>query len=172
VAAVTPGKGHLTLIESFAALPHRRWRLVCAGSLSRCPQETDRVRRTLAAHDLEAQVSLPGELGADELEDAYHHADVAVLATLRETFGMAVAEALARGLPVVATTTGAIPALVGRDAGLLVAPGDRASLTSALQRIIDDADLRARCAAGARRVRGRLPDWNDAAARLIAALPS
>ena len=54
----------------------------------------------------------------------YDRTDVFVLATLRETYGMAVAEALAHGLPVVSTSTGAIPALVGTDAGLLVAPGD------------------------------------------------
>jgi glycosyltransferase involved in cell wall biosynthesis len=83
---------------------------------------------------------------------------------------MAVAEALARGLPVVSTTTGAIADLVGDDAGLLVPPGDTRALGGALGRIVRDDSLRARLAAGARRVRERLPTWERAAAEMAAAL--
>ena len=98
--------------------------------------------------------------------------NVSVLATLQETYGMAVAEALAHGLPIVATTTGAIRELVGEDAGLLVEPGDTTALTSALGRVIGDA-RRASQAHGRSRERskpapaqpGRRPDawrtrWN------------
>ena len=74
---------------------------------------------------------------------------------------MAVAEALAHGLPVVSTSTGAIPELVGTDAGLLVPPGNVPALSEALSRLIDDADLRARLAAGARRMRASLPPWDE-----------
>ena len=102
-------------------------------------------------------MSLVGELDASALEDFYDRSDLFVLATLRETYGMAVAEALAHGLPVVSTRTGAIPDLVGSDAGLLVPPGDVQALTDALSRVIGDADLRARLAAGARDVRPTLP---------------
>ena len=73
------------------------------------------------------RVSLAGDLDAPRLSDCYDRADVFVLATLQETYGMAVAEALAHGLPVVSTTTGAIPALVGDDAGSLVPPGEHGS---------------------------------------------
>jgi glycosyltransferase involved in cell wall biosynthesis len=76
---------------------------------------------------------------------------------------MAVAEALARGLPVVSSATGAIGDLVGRDAGRLVPPGDPAALADALRSVIDDSALRARLSAGARRVRATLPSWDDAA---------
>ena len=79
---------------------------------------------------------------------------------------MAVAEALARGLPVVSTSTGAIADLVGAEAGVVVPPGDGAAFAEALTRVLADADLRARLAAGARRVRDRLPTWDDAAARM------
>lgn len=85
---------------------------------------------------------------------------------------MAVAEALAHGLPVVATMTGAIPELVGSDAGLLVPAGDRTMLMNALTRVLTDASLRARLAEGARRVRVRLPTWNQAAHGMAAALAS
>ena len=104
------------------------------------------------------------------MEAFYDGADLFVLATLRETYGMAVAEALARGLPVVGTTTGAIAGLVGGDAGLVVAPGDVAALSGALSRVLGDPRVYARLAAGARRARGRLPTWDDAFGKMIAAL--
>ena len=85
---------------------------------------------------------------------------------------MAVAEALAHGLPVVATMTGAIPELVGNDAGLLVPVGDAPALVEALSCMLGDAGLRARCAEGARRRRDRLPTWDEASGRLAAALDS
>ena len=170
VATLNPGKGHKTLIEALALQSHRRWHLTCVGSVTRHPETADRVGATISRLALEAQVSLVGELQEKDLDVYYDHADVVVLASVRETYGMAVAEALARGLPVVATATGAIPALVGDDAGLVVEPGDRVALAEALSRMIDDAAFRARSAAGARRVRERLPDWNEAARGLEAAL--
>jgi glycosyltransferase involved in cell wall biosynthesis len=81
-----------------------------------------------------------------------------------------VAEALAHGLPVVATMTGAIPDLIGEEAGLLVPVDDTGSLVDALSRVLGDADLRARLAAGARRVRDRLPTWDETCGRMAAAL--
>ncbi|HUE89633.1 MAG TPA: glycosyltransferase family 4 protein [Vicinamibacterales bacterium] len=170
VATLNPGKGHQTLIEALALLSHGRWRLTCVGSVTRHPETADRVRATVSRLGLEAQVSLAGELNEKRLDACYDRSDVVVLASLRETYGMVVAEALARGLPVVATATGAIPALVGNDAGLMVPPGDRVALADALSRMIDDAAFRARSAAGARRVRERLLDWDEAARRLEAAL--
>jgi glycosyltransferase involved in cell wall biosynthesis len=85
---------------------------------------------------------------------------------------MALAEALAHGLPVVATMTGAARELVGATAGLLVPAGDVSALAAALSRVIGDADLRARLAEGARGVRERLPDWEQASARMATALES
>ena len=170
VATLNPGKGHETLIEALALVPHRRWRLTCVGSLHRHPGTSDAVRKTIARLGLGAHVSLVGELSVADVGVSYDRADVMVLASRRETYGMAVAEALARGLPVVATATGAIPDLVGSEAGIVVAPGDRRALADALTRMIDDAVVRARCAAGARRVRERLPDWDHAAARMETAL--
>jgi glycosyltransferase involved in cell wall biosynthesis len=96
----------------------------------------------------------------------YDKADVFVLATEYEGYGMVVAEALARGLPVVSTPTGAIGALVGQDAGILVAPGDIDALSTALSSVVADSMLRARLAAGARRVRETLPSWDDAALQM------
>jgi glycosyltransferase involved in cell wall biosynthesis len=117
-------------------------------------------------------VAFIGDLGPEALGAEYDRADIFVLATLYEGYGMAVAEALARGLPVVSTATGAIADLVGTDAGIVVPPGDGAAFASAMARVLADRDLRARLAAGARRVRDRLPTWGDAAARMAAVLDS
>ena len=170
VATLNPGKGHDILLRALAALPHDNWHLTCAGSLDRHPTTVQQLRETLRADGLNARVSFVGDLDAPALAGCYDRADLFVLATRHETYGMAVAEALARGLPVVSTETGAIPELVGDEAGLLVPVGDTTALTSALSQVLSDRQLLARLAEGARRVRDRLPTWADAAGRMAAAL--
>jgi glycosyltransferase involved in cell wall biosynthesis len=115
-------------------------------------------------------VTLTGELDEVPVNEWYARSDLFVLATLRETYGMAVAEAIARGLPIVSTRTGAIPEIVGPDAGILVAPGDAPALAAALRRVLDDRSLRERLAAGARRQRESLPTWDHAVGKMDAAL--
>jgi glycosyltransferase involved in cell wall biosynthesis len=119
---------------------------------------------------LEDRVSLVGDVDAGTLASCYDRADLFVLATLHETYGMAVAEALARGLPVVSTATGAISELVGNEAGFVVPPGDAGALTTALTKVMSDAHLRAGLAEGARRVRDRLPTWDAAVDKMVAEL--
>ncbi|MEO8680253.1 MAG: glycosyltransferase family 4 protein [Vicinamibacterales bacterium] len=170
VATLNPGKGHDVLLQALARVPHRGWHLTCVGSLTRHPETTTRVRHLIRELDLADCVSLTGELDRAAVADYYYNSDVFVLATRQETYGMAVAEALAHGHPVVSTMTGAIPQLVGREAGVLVPPGDVDALAEALSRVIGDAAFRARLAGGARRVSAQLPGWNDAAARFAAAL--
>lgn len=172
VATLNPGKGHEMLLTALSAVPYRTWRLTCAGSLTRHPATADRVRAAVTRLGLEERVSLVGDLDGPALATCYDRADVFVLATRQETYGMAVAEALARGLPVVATMTGAIPELVGDSAGLLVPVGDTPGLVETLSRVLGDAGLRARLAEGARGVRHRLPTWEEASGRAAAALDS
>jgi glycosyltransferase involved in cell wall biosynthesis len=170
VAAMSPGKGHEILVGALARLPMRNWRLTCAGNVERHPETTERVRAALTAAGLDDRVMLAGELDESALSRAYDSADGFVLATLHETYGMAVAEALARGLPVIASRTGAIAQLVEPDAGCVVAPGDAGALARALTGFLGDAGLRRRFAEGARRVRDRLPTWVDASAEMATAL--
>jgi glycosyltransferase involved in cell wall biosynthesis len=170
VSTLTPRKGHEVLFGALASVADRRWRLACVGSLDRDPQTVERLRAQLRRFDLEGRVSLIGEVAAAGLADYYDAADVFVLPTLYEGYGMAVAEALARGLPVVSTPTGAIPELVGGVAGLLVPPGDERALSAALAEVLDGEQVRARLAEGARRVRDRLPTWDEASATFADAL--
>ena len=170
VATLNPGKGHEDLLAALAEVPSRNWQLTCAGSVTRHPLTAARIRAIIREREMEDRVVLAGELDADALAERYDRSDVFVLATLRETYGMAVAEALARGLPVVSTSTGAIPDLVGQDAGWLVPPGDVHGLGQALARCVEDANLRARLAAGARRARSRLPRWDEAIDKMAATL--
>ena len=170
VAAITPGKGHEILLRALGRLRHRPWRLTCAGSVERHPATVAALRDMLLADGLDDRVSFAGELDAGALAALYDSADLFVHPTLHETYGMVVAEALAHGLPVVSTATGAIPDLVGTDAGLLVTPGDLDALTDALSAVLADDDLRGRLAAGARRVRDRLPTWDDASDKMAVAL--
>jgi glycosyltransferase involved in cell wall biosynthesis len=174
VATLTPRKGYEILIESLAAIPSRNWRLTCAGSVDRDPQTTQRVRALIRAHGLDERVTLLGDLDADALGAEYGRADLFVLPTLYEGYGMAVAEALARGVAVISTATGAIDFMVTGGvekpadvpAGLVVPPGDANAFTAALARVVGDADLRAQFADGARIARTRLPRWSDACHRL------
>jgi glycosyltransferase involved in cell wall biosynthesis len=170
VAALTPGKGHETLFRALAAHRDRAWRLTCAGSPTRTPGTVERLRASLRVSGLADRVTFAGELDGDALEAAYAVADVFVLATARETFGMAVAEALAHGIPVVSTATGAIPALVGSDAGVLAVPGDAAAFAQALSRVLTDAVFRIDLRSGALRARDRLRSWDEAAATMAGVL--
>ena len=172
VGTLNPGKGHEELLTALTSVPSRNWHLTCVGSLTRHPPTVARIRAIVGERQLDDHVSLVGDLEPAQLEEHYARADVFVLATLRETYGMAVAEALAHGLPVVSTSTGAIPALVGSDAGLLVSPGDVHGLSNALSRVIGDGDLRARLAAGARQVRSSLPSWDRTVDNFASALES
>ena len=163
VATVVPRKGHDVLMRAVAAMPDAPWHLTCVGGLDRDEAWASSVRAEAAALGVASRVVFVGELEREPLDALYDTADVFVLPTWYEGYGMAVAEALARGLPVVSTATGAIADLVGDDAGLLVPPGDVAALTRALSSVVTDATLRGRLSAGARRARARLRSWDDAA---------
>jgi len=163
VATVVPRKGHDVLLRALAAMPERSWHLTCVGGLDRDPAWAAAVQALARECGLESRVSFAGEEGRAAVDARYHAADVFVLPTWYEGYGMAVAEALARGLPVVSSATGAIADLVGADAGLLVPAGDAPALAQALESIVGDAALRARLADGARQVRLKLPSWDDAA---------
>lgn len=168
VATLTPRKGHAVLIRALAHLRDRPWRLTCAGSEARDPATAAATRALVAELALDRRVELVGEAVGQRLDALYRDADLFVLASHLEGYGMALAEALARGLPVVSTTGGAIPETVPADAGLLVPPGDVDALAEALRRVLDEDGLLMLLADGARRARANLPTWPEAARRFAA----
>jgi glycosyltransferase involved in cell wall biosynthesis len=166
VAALIPRKGHDILFRALASLPSRNWRLTCVGSIQRDPVTVERLERQLSRDGVGDRVAFVGEMNGEALERFYAGADVFVLPTLYEGFGMVVSEALARGLPIVATRTGAIGDLVTPESGIVVTPGDDRMLADALSRVISDRGYREQLARGARQLRARLPTWERASGQL------
>lgn len=170
VATLTARKGYDVLFDALAPLGHLSWRLTCAGGDTFDPTTAGALHAQVARLGLADRVTFPGSLDATALDAAYDRADVFVLPTRHEGYGMAIAEAVARGLPVISTPTGAIPELVDDTSGVLVPIDDVDALTTALQRIVGDDVERRRLATGARARRTTLPTWADAARQMADAL--
>ncbi len=171
VAAVTAAKGHDTVVAALAALADVPWRWVCVGSLTRDRGFVDGVARQAQAWGIDDRVEFTGPRAGPDLAASYAAADLLVLASRAETYGMVVTEALARGLPVVATAVGGIPEALGQGTdgeppGLLVPPDDPAALAAALRSWLEDADLRRSLRRHAEERRRSLPSWSATAARV------
>ena len=119
----------------------------------------------ISSAGLDRRITLAGEQQPSAVATAYCAADLFVLPSFHEGYGMGYAEAMAHGLPIIATTAGAIPETVPRDAGLLVAPGDPTALAQALRRVLTDPAVAARLAAASRAAGARLPDWQQVTER-------
>ncbi len=166
VGTVSPRKGQDVLVRALAHLPVLPWSCVCAGSLTRAPEFADSLLELTRTRGLEDRIDFPGELGTAQLDALYHSASIFVLATHFEGYGMVLAEALARGLPVLSTTGGAVPDTVPPEAGMLVPPGDERALAVALEEVLsgpEGAARRAELAEGSLRHSRSLPTWSDAA---------
>jgi glycosyltransferase involved in cell wall biosynthesis len=170
VASLIPRKGHDTLLDALTTIVQLSWELTCVGRFERDSDYAANILRRCSEPPLEGRVTLAGELAGATLDAAYDSADLFVLPTRYEGYGMAVAEALAWGIPVVSTATGAIAELVGNGAGVLVPPDDAATLAATLERILTRRVLRARLRDGAIRARASLPSWGAASALMEEAL--
>nr|WP_231988240.1 glycosyltransferase family 4 protein [Nakamurella panacisegetis] len=175
VGAVIPGKGHDVLFEALAGLGPRAWTCTCVGALDIEPGFVHRLRRQLRGAGLGGRVRFTGPLGEPELSAAYADADLLVLASAAETYGMVVAEALARGLPVVATAVGGLPESLGRAKdgtvpGILVPPADPRPLSAAIDHWLGDPGLRERLRHAAGQRRETLAAWSDTVAKISAVL--
>ncbi|HEX5405383.1 MAG TPA: glycosyltransferase family 4 protein [Pseudonocardiaceae bacterium] len=164
VAAVTPGKGQDMLVEALAAVADLPWSCVLVGALRRNPDYVGQVRELIERHSLGDRVRLVGPSAGDRLNALYAAADLLVLASRTETFGMVLTEALARGIPVLTTAVGALPDTLGRAPdgtvpGLLVPPGDVPALSAALRRWFGDQDLRDTLRSAALHRRAAIGGW-------------
>jgi glycosyltransferase involved in cell wall biosynthesis len=170
VAAVTPRKGLDLLVEALADLADLSWSCECVGPLRRDPAYAERLRDLIERRGLGGRVTLVGPRTGEDLARHYTAADLAILPSRAETYGMVVTEALARGIPVLATTVGGVPDAVGCSPdgsvpGILVSPDSARALIDALRRWSTDADLRRRLRLSARLRRGTLPGWDVTARR-------
>ncbi|MDP1648355.1 MAG: glycosyltransferase family 4 protein, partial [Rubrivivax sp.] len=147
VAALIPRKGHAVLLQALAGLAGQDWVLHNVGSATRDAQTAARLHAMSMAAELAGRVFWHGAVDAAALRAQYAAADVFVLPSLHEGYGMAVAEALAFGLPVLASSAGALAQTLPADAGLHVPPGDAIALRTALAQLMADPGLRARLAA-------------------------
>ncbi len=170
VGALSPRKGYDVLVGALGGLEDLDWHLAIAGSTDREPATADRLRGLIDEARLGSRIALAGAVGDEELARLYDAADVFVSSSLFEGYGMVLAEAMARGLPLVASTGGAAAATVPDGAGLKVPPGDVAALRDALRRVIADAPLRQRLADASWAAGQGLPRWSDTAARVAAVL--
>ena len=142
VASVTARKGHELLLQALQHIDAMPWRLTCVGSTGRDPDTAARVRALIEQAGWQSRVVLTGELDDAALDAQYQGADIFVLASFHEGYGMVFDEALARGLPIVATEVGALETAVSPGARLMVPAGDAQALSTALAAVIGDAGQR------------------------------
>ena len=175
VGAVTPGKGHDVLLAALVQVADLAWRCECAGSVTRAPEFVASLRRDIGTAGLDGRVVLAGPRTGRELEASYAGADLLVLATRGETYGMVVTEALARGLPVLAPLVGGVPEALGVSPGggrpgMLLPPGDPEALADALRRWLSEPSWRESLRDAASGRRDDLRGWSETAERVAGVL--
>ncbi len=170
VATLTHRKAHDVLIDALARISDLAWTGDLVGSLDRDAAVTANIRSLIAKHGLQERVTLRGEMKDAALAKIYAGADVFVLPSRHEGYGMVFAEALAHGIPVVACATGAVTETVPTNTGILVPPEDPTALAAALRKMLSNQAYR-RHLSEAAWVHGQtLPRWTNTAAQVAEAL--
>ena len=168
IGVIAPHKGQDTLLAALARVAADDWTCTIVGSTEVFPEFAARIARQAAA--LAGRVRLAGVLDGPALADEYRHCALLIAPSRVESSGMAIADARARGIPVLAAETGGIPDALAGGGGLLVRAGDPAALAEALDAWLSDASLRARLRREALAARATLPTWRDTVSRVAAAL--
>lgn len=170
VGAIVPRKGFDVLVEALTRVADLSWQLTIVGDRNRDPEAVAHLEALIARHRLEDRIRSTGEISAECLATHYGRADLFVLASHFEGYGMAYAEAIAHGLPVVGTTGGAIPRTVPPSASRLVPPGNVDALAKALREVMESEATRRALAAGARAAAVALPSWIECGDRFARVL--
>ena len=172
VASVIPRKGQDILIRALAQLKNVAWTCVCVGSLTRAPAYAVAVQNEVQKYTLSDRISFIGESTPSVLDKLYDGSSLFVLASHFEGYGIALTEAVVRGLPIVSTTGGAIPETIPSEVGVLVPPADHDALAKALRPLLfhdsnefaySGKNRLARLASASRDHATSLPDWGQAA---------
>lgn len=166
VGAISRRKGYHILVEALAGLAELPWHLTIVGALDRNIDMATELRGHIAGAHLSERITLAGAVDEAKLALAYAKADLFVMPSLFEGYGMVITEALARGLPIVSTSGGALAEVVPREAALVVEPGDAVGLRDALRRMLVTPALRAQKSAAAWALAGELPRWDETAATI------
>ena len=166
VGATVPRKGYDVLIEALSQLKNNDWHLTVVGATDRDPRHMTQLREATLKSGRRGQISFTGAVSDEDLQRHYARADIFVLPSLFEGYGMALTEALAHGLPIITTTAGAVAETVPDDAAIKVDPGDTTALVDALTKVVDDAALRADLAEASWSAGRKLPRWEDCAAKV------
>jgi len=169
VAQWIPRKGILALVEAWTLHDRPGAVLELVGETDADPGYAIRVRAAIDAAS-RGSIVVVGAVDDAALGAAYASADLFVLPSRYEGYGIVYAEALARGLPIVASDVGPVPDLVGREAAVLVQPDDKGALSAALDLLLGEPALRAKMSAAASRRASRLPRWEDTVASFEEAL--
>jgi len=162
VAQWIPRKGILTLVEAWALRGRKSAVLELIGETDADPDYTARVRAAIGAAP-QGSIVVSGCVDDASLGASYASADLFVLPSRYEGYGIVYAEALAFGLPIVACDAGPVPDLVGQEAAILVRPDDKGELSAALDLLLENPRLRAQMSAAAIRRASHLPRWQDTA---------
>ncbi|GGE37811.1 glycosyl transferase [Agaricicola taiwanensis] len=166
VGSLIPRKGYDVLVEALRQTGDLPWTCRIAGAADRAPETANQITRQIEEAGLGGRITLVGALSDQEIADEYVSADIFVLASHFEGYGMVFTEALARGLPIVACAGGATAQTVPADAGILVGPGDATGFSLALRRLLTDPKERRRLADAAWAHASGLPTWQEAALRV------
>ena len=163
VGSIIERKGHKDLLLALSELSDYNWHLDCIGSTDFDPKLFIELKQILKTKALETKVTFHGTVSEETITNAYIKADVFVLPSLFEGYGMAYAEAIAHGLPVIGTTAGAIPDTVPETCGILVEPSNIKALHQALEKIILDKALRNQYQKAAIKAEPSFPTWQSSA---------
>jgi len=162
VGSLIPRKGHDVLLSALARLFDLDWHLTIAGSAERDPVHARSLIARAEELGITHKVTFAGEVSDPALEALWQSADLFALATQWEGYGMAIAEALKRGLPVAATSGGAAASQLTPECSVVCRPGDHEQLSKAMRRMIFDTELRRDMADAAWQVGRTLPAWDTA----------
>jgi glycosyltransferase involved in cell wall biosynthesis len=165
---VIPRKGLLPLVDALAAFGNRDWRLDVVGSLCMDPAYARRVAERIRDRGLSSRIRLLGVLDGPPLARRISKSHLLCMPFAYEGFGIAAAEAMGFGLPVIGSAEGATPELVVHgETGFLVDPANPACLWSVLERFQADPELRVRMGQAALRRFERLPTWEASMDRIV-----